>query len=35
MICIYPADCMDFSSNGLGALAPQSTEVSEMLKGEL
>ena len=35
MICICPADCTDFSSNGLGALAPQSTEVSEMLKGEL
>lgn len=35
MICICQADCTDFSSNGLGALAPQSTEVSETLKGEL
>ena len=33
MICIYPADCTDFSSNGLGALAPQSAEVSETLNG--
>ena len=24
MICVYPADCSDFSTNGNGALAPLS-----------
>lgn len=22
MICVYPADCTDFSGNGLGAVMP-------------
>lgn len=24
MICVYPADCTDFSGNGLGAVTPMS-----------
>ena len=27
MICVYPADCTDFSTNGNGTLAPLSAEV--------
>ena len=23
MICVYPADCKDFSNNGLGIVLPQ------------
>ncbi len=29
MICVYPADCADFSTNGNGTLAPLSAEVTE------
>ena len=34
MICVYPADCTDFSTNGTGTLAPLSAEVTETLNGE-
>ncbi len=34
MICVYPADCTDFSTNGKGTLAPLSAEVTETLNGE-
>ena len=34
MICIYPADCTDFSTNGAGVLLPQSCTVIETLNGE-
>ena len=34
MICVYPADCTDFSSNGLGAVTPMSCAVTETLNGE-
>ena len=34
MICIYPAGCTDFSSNGLGAVTPMSCTVTETLNGE-
>ena len=34
MICVYPADCIDFSTNGSGTLAPMSAEVTETLNGE-
>ena len=34
MICVYPADCKDFSSNGLGIVLPQSCSVTETLNGE-
>lgn len=34
MICIYDADCKDFSNNGIGTLLPQSCSVSETLNGE-
>ena len=34
MICIYPANCTDFSSNGLGAVTPMSCTVTETLNGE-
>ena len=34
MICVYPAGCTDFSSNGNGALSPLSAEVTETLNGE-
>ena len=34
MICVYPADCTDFSSNGLGAVTPMSCTVAETLNGE-
>ena len=33
MICVYSADCTDFSNNGLGVLCPQSAEVSETMNG--
>ena len=32
MICVYPADCTDFSSNGLGAVTPMSCTVTITLK---
>lgn len=34
MICIYEHDCVDFATNGLGALQPMSCEVTETLNGE-
>ena len=34
MICVYPADCTDFSANGLGVLSPQTATVTETLNGE-
>jgi len=34
LICIYPADCTDFSGNGLGAVTPMSCTVTETLNGE-
>lgn len=34
MICIYEANCTDFSNNGLGVLLPQSCTVTETLNGE-
>ena len=34
MICVYPADCTDFSTNGLGVISPLSAEVTETLSGE-
>ncbi len=34
MICVYPADCADFSNNGLGVVTPQSCTVTETLNGE-
>lgn len=34
MICVYSADCTDFSNNGLGAVSPQSCTVTETLNGE-
>ena len=30
MICVYPADCMDFSTNGNGTLSPLSAVVTEI-----
>ena len=34
MICVYPADCTDFSNNGLGTVSPTSCIVTETLNGE-
>ena len=34
MICIYPPDCTDFSTNGAGTLTPSSCTVTETLNGE-
>ena len=34
MICVYPANCTDFSGNGLGAVTPMSCAVTETLNGE-
>ena len=34
MLCIYSADCTDFSGNGLGVVQPQSCTVTETLNGE-
>ena len=34
MICVYPADCTDFSNNGLGAVSPMSCTITETLNGE-
>lgn len=34
MICVYPADCTDFSGNGLGAVTPMNCTVTETLNGE-
>ncbi len=35
MICVYPADCTDFSTNGNGTIEPTSAQVTETLKGTL
>ena len=34
MICVYPADCTDFSTNVNGTMAPLLAEVTETLNGE-
>ena len=34
MICVYPADCTDFSSNGHGVVTPMSCTVTETLNSE-
>ena len=34
MICVYAADCSDFSNNGLGVVSPESCTVTETLNGE-
>ena len=34
MICVYPADCTDFSTNGNGVLTPLTAQVTETLNGE-
>ena len=34
MLCVYPADCTDFSTNGNGTLSPLTAEVTETLNGE-
>ena len=34
MICVYSADCTDFSNNGLGTVMPMSCTVTETLNGE-
>ena len=34
MLCVYSADCTDFSSNGLGTISPSSALVKETLNGE-
>ena len=34
LICVYPPDCVDFSSNGSGSLSPLSASVTETLNGE-
>jgi len=34
LICVYSADCTDFSNNGLGAVSPTSCTVTETLNGE-
>ena len=34
MICVYSADCTDFSTNGIGTVAPSSCTVTETLNSE-
>ena len=34
MICVYEPSCTDFSTNGLGAVAPSACTVTETLNGE-
>lgn len=34
MICVYPANCTDFSTNGNGTLSPLTATVTETLNGE-
>lgn len=34
MICVYPADCTDYTTNGLCILQPTTCEVTETLNGE-
>ena len=31
MICVYPADCTDFSTNGKGTIEPTSAQVADLL----
>ena len=33
MICVYPANCTDFSTNGNGTIEPTSALVTETLNG--
>ena len=33
MLCVYPANCTDFSNNGMGAISPSSATVKETLNG--
>ena len=33
MLCVYPADCTDFSNNGMGVISPSSAIVKETLNG--
>ena len=33
MLCVYPADCTDFSNNGMGVISPSSATVKETLNG--
>ena len=33
LICVYPADCTDFSNNGMGPVSPSSCTVTETLNG--
>ena len=33
MICLYPEDCLDFTTNGLAVLTPSSATVKETLNG--
>ena len=33
MLCVYPADCTDFSNNGMGLISPSSAIVKETLNG--
>jgi len=34
LICVYEANCSDFSGNGLGVLTPSDCSVTETLNGE-
>ena len=34
MICVYPANCTDFSTNGNGTIEPSSAQVTDTLNGE-
>ena len=33
MLCVYPANCTDFSNNGMGVISPSSAIVKETLNG--
>ena len=33
MLCVYPANCTDFSNNGMGVISPSSATVKETLNG--
>lgn len=33
-VCIYPSDCADFSTNGLGVLIPEECTVKEIARGQ-
>ena len=33
MLCVYPANCTDFSNNGMGIISPSSAIVKETLNG--